>query len=169
MLHDVRKEDRTNETCQLGHEANLEAPNCNNNNNNNNINIKDVNMFSSFDNEGEVELDYEMSDEEYDSYYHNELFIEYKSPPSPKRVHNLDLAPITLLVCNTIQGHVAERLLVILLNGGSSSSLIKKIAIPKGAVATRSDRSHITTTASGSFNTSLTVRIKNIYLPKFSN
>ena len=62
-----------------------------------------------------------------------------------------------------------ERPLVILLDGGSSGILINKRAIPKGAVATKSDRSHITTTASGSFDTSLTVGVKNIRLPEFSN
>ena len=168
MLLERRKEDRINKTCPLGHKANSVAPNSNNNNNNNII-VEDVSMLDSSDDESEVELDYEMSDEEYDLYYHSELFVEYNSPPTPKRVHNTDLAPITLLICDTIQGHVVERPLVILLDGGSSGSLINKRAIPKGAVATKSDRSHITTTASGSFDTSLTVGVKNIRLPEFSN
>ena len=171
MLHDARKEDHTNKTCPLKHKAKSVAPNGNNNNNNNNnnIDIKDVNMLDSSDDEDEVELDYKMSDEDYNSYYHNELFIEYNSPPSPKRVHNPDLAPITLLVCNTIQGHAGERPLVALLDGGSSGSLINKRAIPKGAGTTKSNRSHITTTNVGSFDTSLTVGVKNICLPELSN
>ena len=131
--------------------------------------VEDVNMLDSSDDDIEVELDYNMSDEEYDLYYHNELFVEYNSPPTPKRVYNPDLAPITLLICNTIQGRTVERLLVISLDGGSSGSLIKKRAIPKRAVATKSDRSHMTTTASGSFDTSLTVGVQKIRLPEFSN
>ena len=110
-----------------------------------------------------------MSDEEYDVYYHNELFAEYNSSPTPKRVHNPDLAPITLLICDSIQGHAVERPLVILLDGGSSGCLINKRAIPKGATANKSDRSHITTTAFGSFDTSLTVYRQNIRLQEFSN
>ena len=30
-----------------------------------------------------------MSDEEYDLYYHDELFVEYNSHPTPKQVHNM--------------------------------------------------------------------------------
>ena len=112
MLLEQRKEDRTNRTHLLGCKANLVAPNSNNNNNTT-IVVEDVNMFDSSDDESDVELDYEMSDEEYDLYYHNKLFVEYNSPPTWKRVHNPDLAPITLLICNTIQGHAVDRPLVI--------------------------------------------------------
>ena len=108
----------------------------NNNNNNNNIDIKDVNMLDSPDDEDEVDLDYKMNDEEYDLYYCNELFIQYNSLSSLKQVHTPDLAPITLLVWDTIQGHAAESPLVILLDVGSSGSLINKRAILKGAIAT---------------------------------
>ena len=149
MLTDVRKEDHINETCPHRHRANSLAPN--GSNNNNNIDNQDVNILDSSDEEDELELDYEMSDEEYDIYYHGELCIEYNSPPFLKQVHNPDLAPITLLVCDTIQCHVAERLLVILLHGGSSDSLINKRAIPKRAILTKSNRRHITTTASRFF------------------
>ena len=120
------------------------------------------------------EIECEMSDAErklYELYYHDELYGEYNSSPTPKKVyvHNPDLAPITLLVCGTIQNKPVERPLVILLDGGSSGSLINKRAIPRGAVPSKSTKSHITTTASGSFNTSLTVGLKNIRLPEFSN
>ena len=66
MLTESKKEDRSNETYSLGHKANLVAPNGNNNNNNNNIDTKDVNMLDSSDDESELELEHEMSDEEYD-------------------------------------------------------------------------------------------------------
>ena len=112
-------------------------------------------------------VEFEMSDAErelYELYYHDELYGEYNSNPTPKKVyvHNPDLAPITLLVCDMIQNKAVERPLVILLDGGSSGSLINKRAIPQGAVPSKSTKSHITTTASGSFDTSLTVSLKNI-------
>ena len=111
MLLEQRKEDRSNGNHPLGCKANLVALNRNNNNNNNNNNniVEDVNMLDSSDDDSEVELDYEMSDEEYDLYCHNELFAEYNTPPTPKRVHNPYLAPITLLICNAIQGQAVER------------------------------------------------------------
>ena len=49
-------------------------------------------------------------------YYHHELFVKYNSHPTPKLVHNPNLALITLLVYDSIQGQSVERLLVILLN-----------------------------------------------------
>ena len=114
-------------------------------------------------------LEYEMSDKDYDLNYHDELFVEYNLHPTPKQVHNKDLASITLLICDLIQGQTVERPLVILLDGGSSGSLTNKRAIPKGAVPTKSNKSHITTTASGSIDTSLTIGMRNIRLPELSN
>ena len=82
------KEDRSNKTFPLGNKANSVVPNGNNNNNN----INSLNMLDSSDDEDEFE--WKMSDEEYDLYYHDDLFVEYNSNPTLKRVHNPDLAPI---------------------------------------------------------------------------
>ena len=91
--------------------------------------------------------------------------------PTPGRVHNKDVAPITLLCCDTIQGHHSPRLLVILLDGGSSSSLINKRALPLDPVPAKSKETHTTKTktASRTFNSLLSVGIRNIKLPEFSN
>ena len=107
-------------------------------------------------------LEYNMNDAEYDVYCYDELFVEYNSYPTLKQVHNPDLAQITLLICDLIQGQAVERPLVVLLNGGSIGSLINKRAIPKEAKPSNSNRSHITTTASGLFDTSLTIGMRNI-------
>ena len=164
MLTESKKEDHSSSgTCPPGHKANLVAPNGNNNN------INNTHMLDLSNDEDELGIDYKMSDKEYDLYYHDELFIEYNSHLTPKRVHNPDLALITLLVCDTIQNQSVECTLVTLLDGGSSGSIIIKRDLPKGAVATKSDRSHITTTASRLFDTSLIVGLKNIRLPEFSN
>ena len=68
------------------HRANLVAQNWNNNSNKNNI--ADANMLDSSDEKNELDIDYEMSDEEYDSYYYYELFVEYNSHPTPKLVQS---------------------------------------------------------------------------------
>ena len=93
MLTEVRLEYWTNATYPPGHKATSVAPNCNNNNN-----IADANMLDSSDED-------EMSDEKYDLYYHDELIVNYHSYPTPQRVYNVDLAPITLLICNSIRDH----------------------------------------------------------------
>ena len=113
--------------------------------------------------------DIEMND--YDTLHFEELFYQYElftqfngglCIPTPGRVHNKDLAPITLLCCDTIQGRPVERPLVILLDGGSSGSLINKRSLPNGAVPSRSEQTHTTTTASGNFKSSLSVGVQNI-------
>ena len=90
--------------------ASLVALNSNNNDINDSMNM---NMLNMSDDDIQWDLEYEMSDDEYDLYYHNELFVEYNSNPTLKRVHNRDLAPIILLVCNLIRGQSSERPLVI--------------------------------------------------------
>ena len=97
VLIESKKEDHSNGTRPPGRKANSVAPNTNTNN------IDDTTMLDSSDDEDEVE--YEMSDEQYDLYYHDEMYVEYNSHPIPKKVyvHNQDLSPVTLLVCDTIQ------------------------------------------------------------------
>ena len=150
MVQSVRdvKEDRVNETHPLGCKANSVAPNSNKEINNN------LSMLA----------EYEDAALNSDIYKHDELFESFNGDPDVK-----DLAPITLLCCDTIQGHVMERPLVVLLDGGSSGSLINKRSIPRGAVASRSAKAHMTTTASGNFDSSLLVGVRNIRLPEFSN
>lgn len=66
------KKDRIDKTFPLGNNANSVPSNGNNNNNN----IEDTNMLGSSDDEDKLELDYNMSHEEYDLYDHDELFVE---------------------------------------------------------------------------------------------
>ena len=161
------KEDCSNENQPLGCKANLVAPNRNNNNNNMNMNM----LNKSDDDSKSKDNDYETLD--LDEWLnHDELFMQFNSGltiPTPGRVHNEDLAPITLLCCDTIQGHHSPRPLVILLDGGSCSSLINKRALPLGAVPSKSKEKHTTKTASGTIDSSLSVGIRNIELPEFSN
>ena len=46
-------------------------------------------MLDSSNDKDESELDYDISDKEYDLYYHDELFVEYNSHPTPKQLHNI--------------------------------------------------------------------------------
>ena len=108
MFTESEKEDRSNGTRPPDVKAIQVAPD---RNNNNNIDSNMLDSLSSEDDDDEMmpEWHYNMSDEDYDSYYHNGLFLQYNNPPTPKRVHNQDLAPITLLVCDTIQNHDVGR------------------------------------------------------------
>ena len=91
------KEDLIIKTFPLGNTENLVAPNVNNNIDNNSTIMLDTS-------DDKDELEYEISDEDYDLYYHDELFVKYNLYPTLKRVHNKEFAPITLLICNSIQG-----------------------------------------------------------------
>jgi hypothetical protein len=96
---------------------------------------------------------------------HNEVYAAVEAGLNNEK----DLAPITLLSCQTIQGQYCDRPLVVLMDGGSSGTLLNRRVLPAGACPSRSERKQITTTASGSFDTSLSVTLKNVKLSEFSN
>ena len=96
---------------------------------------------------------------------HNELYAALQAETE----ESVDLAPISILRCQTIQGQYIERPLVVLFDGGSSGTLLNRRCLPPGACPSRSERRQITTTASGSFDTSLSVTMRNVSLPEFSN
>ena len=96
---------------------------------------------------------------------HNELYAAVEAGLNNEK----DLAPITILCCETIQGQYCNRPLVVLMDGGSSGTLLNRRCLPPGACPSRSERRQITTTASGSFDTSLSVTMRNVKLPEFSN
>jgi len=78
MLTGSEKEDRSNGTRPPDVKANRVAPDRNNNNNNIDSNMLDS-LSSSEDDDDEMmpEWHYNMSDEDYDSYYHNGLVLQY--------------------------------------------------------------------------------------------
>ena len=109
------KEDRSNKNQPLGCKVNLVAPNRNNNNNNMNMNM----LNKSDDDSKSKDNDYETLD--LDEWLnHDELFMQFNhglAIPTPGRVHNKDVAPITLLCCDKIQEQHSPRPLIILLDG----------------------------------------------------
>ena len=80
-----------------------------------------------------------------------------------------DVAPISILLCKAIQKNHSEKPLVTLFDGGSSSTLLNERALPRGATPHVAERKQLTTTASGTFDTSRTVHLTDIRLPEFSN
>ena len=69
MLTESKKEDHSNKTRPPGCKANLVALNSNNN-------INNTHMLDSSNDEDEMKIEYEMSNKEYDLYYHAEVYIE---------------------------------------------------------------------------------------------
>ena len=90
MLTESKKEDRSNRICPRDIKANP-------------VVLDSNNMLDPSDDMYDDEVEFEKR-KLYELYYHDELYGEYNSNPTPKKVyvHNLDLAPITLLVCDTI-------------------------------------------------------------------
>lgn len=66
---------------------------------------------------------------------HEELYVQFSSDliiPTPGRVHNQDLVPITLMICESIQGQYCDRPFIILLDGGNNGCMINKGALLMG-------------------------------------
>ena len=76
---------------------------------------------------------------------HNEV---YAAVEAGLNNNQNDLAPITVLRCETIQGQYCDRPLIVLMDGGSSGTLLNRRVLPAGACPSRSERRQITTTAS---------------------
>jgi len=96
--------------------------------------------------------------------------------PAEKSIQNQptsnksNMAPILLTNIQFIQGiPLKARPLLTLLDSGSTTTLINKRALPFGTIPIRSKHKVITTTASGSFNTTEYVIMKNIKLQEFGN
>ena len=92
---------------------------------------------------------------------HNELYAAVEAGLNNEK----DLAPITILCCETIQGQYCNRPLIVLMDGGSSGTLLNRRCLPLGACPSRSEQRQITTTASGSFDTSLSVNLRMSNFP----
>ena len=79
-----------------------------------------------------------------------------------------DVAPIAYVSATRIQGASPQRSFTVLLDSGSSHTLIKLTSLPFGAVPNK-DRAKSTTTTMGSFNSSSNVTLEQVKFPQFGN
>jgi len=75
------------------------------------------------------------------------------------------LTPITIMVVDTISAVKSRRLLKVLLDSGSTTTLINKKCLPKNC-KTKISKSRMVTTLAGPYNTSEMVVMRNLRLPE---
>ena len=120
------------------------------------------------DNEDEVHIaeTVAIDDVSLDEWMHyDESFATINNnPATPVSVKEKDVAPISVLICQTIQRHHSMKPLVYLFNGRSSCSLLNIRNISIRLTPTLTNR-QLTITSSGTFNMSRTVHLNDIKLP----
>jgi len=77
-----------------------------------------------------------------------------------------NLAPITIMVVDTISAVKSKRLLKLLLDSGSTTTSINKKCLPKNCKTCKTSKSRMVNTLAGSYNTSEMVVICNLKLPE---
>ena len=79
-----------------------------------------------------------------------------------------DLSPIIYTTANQIGGKLPTRPMVVLLDSGSSHTMMKQTSLPHGAIPTRGKPKR-TTTTNGVFTTKTSVIIEQLKFPEFRN
>ena len=79
-----------------------------------------------------------------------------------------DVAPIVYATASHIQSVLPQRAFTVLLDSGSTNTLINKRSLPYGAVPFRA-AARRTTTTMGSFDSSSSVQLQEVKFPQFAN
>ena len=77
-----------------------------------------------------------------------------------------NLTPITIMVVDTISAVKSRRLLKVLLDSSSTTTLINKKCLPKNCKTCKTSKSRMVNTLAGSYNTSEMVVMRNLRLPE---
>ena len=91
---------------------------------------------------------------------------------APRNLQNklpkLDLSPVVYVTATQIQQSLPTRALTVLLDSGSSHTMMKRTSLPHGAIPTPS-HSRKTTTTNGTFATNSMVTLTDVKFPEFGN
>ena len=100
--------------------------------------------------------------------YYDKHDISYMVPvPKNGTPKDASLTPIMIMIVRTIGTLDSKKLLRVLLNPGSTKTMIHCRALPRGTTAVTLEKSKTITTLAGSMNTSTMVRLRDIKLPEF--
>ena len=103
--------------------------------------------------------------------YENLFFI-----PTPRTTRNLvqeeqepykDIIPATMILTKKINGKISSRLLKVLLDSGSTATMIHSSVLPKGCTPLLMNKPITSGTVQGSFKSKRWVRLKGVLLPEF--
>ena len=84
------------------------------------------------------------------------------------KIAKLDLSPIVYITTQNIGGQLPTRPMVVLLDSGSSHTMMKQSSLPHGAIPMLG-RPKRTTTTNGVFSTSSFIKLQQIKFPEFGN
>ena len=84
------------------------------------------------------------------------------------KLPKLDLSPVVYITAHLIQQALPTRVLTVLLDSGSSHTMMKRTSLPHGTQPTIS-HSRRTTTTNGVFLTNSTVSLTDVKFPEFGN
>jgi len=82
-------------------------------------------------------------------------------------ISNKNLTPVTIMVVDTIGAVISRRLLKILLDSGSTTTLINKRCLPKKCQLCQIYQSRMVNTLAGTYQSSAMVVMHNLRLPEF--
>jgi len=91
----------------------------------------------------------------------------YKQSIEQQRMAARDIAPIVYVTVNKIQSALPQRAFTVLLDIGSTHTLINKPSLPFGATQNKGKAKH--TTTMGSFDSSSTFNLQEVKFPQFGN
>ena len=117
---------------------------------------------------GNNDLDNQVPGEHYSNEVMQEKqFVNHQSQQQHKRPR-VDLLPVVYITAHKIQQSLTTRTLTVLLDSGSSHTMMKRNSLPHGAIPT-STTSQRTTTTNGGFATNSTVTLHNVKFSEFGN
>jgi hypothetical protein len=88
-----------------------------------------------------------------------------KEVDKPKKNIHQNLTPVTIMVVDTISSVRSRRILKILLDSGSTATLVNKKCLPKKCKPCQISQSRMVNTLAGSYQLSATVVMRNLRLP----
>ena len=85
------------------------------------------------------------------------------------RQRDKDVAPVCIVKIGSIGGVSLDKPLLCLLDTRSTTTMIQWKALPAGCVPMKSNVKSVTTTANGTFDTLMSVSLRDIVIPEFVN
>ena len=85
-----------------------------------------------------------------------------------ERVRYQDLSPIVYISSGKVQSALPQRAFIVLLDSGSTHTMVKRTSLPHGTIPSRGARRK-TTTTNGTYSSSEFVIINEVKFPEFGN
>ena len=134
----------------------------------NNINFEGLYIYNDDDPDSVFDESYRLSPEDekdMDELNEHFFFLTAKT----MRQSNKDVAPVCIVKLGSIGGVPLDKPLLCLLDTSSMTTMIQWKALPAGCVPMKSNVKSIMAAANGTFDTSMSVSLRDIAIPEFVN